>query len=67
MARSTSSAVDRYLRADEAATRYGHASTRAFYQWLRVRRGTVKGIHRRGRTILIDPATFERHHVQESV
>lgn len=58
---------ERYLTADEAATRYGHKTTRAFYQWLRVRRGTLKGLHRRGRTILIDPVQFESHHVQESI
>lgn len=55
------------LTAAEAAVRYGHRSTRGFYQWLKARRGTLKGVHRRGRTILIDSATFERHHVQESI
>jgi hypothetical protein len=47
------------LTADQAAKRYAHASTRAFYEWLRVRRGTLKGIVRRGRRILIDPEKFE--------
>lgn len=47
------------LTADQAAKRYDHASTRAFYEWLRRRRGTLRGIVRRGRRILIDPDKFE--------
>lgn len=58
---------ERYLTADEAAKRYGHRSLRAFYQWLRIRRGVLRGVHRRGRTILIDPVKFEANHVQESI
>jgi len=49
-----------YLTASEAAARYRHKSTNAFYEWLKRHRG-IKGVLRVGRTILIDPEKFERH------
>jgi hypothetical protein len=48
------------LTAEEAAQRYRHASTKAFYEWLKRHRGAFRGVIRRGRRILIDPEQFER-------
>ncbi len=53
------------LTAEDAAKRYQHASTKAFYQWLSRHRGTLDGIVRRGRRILINPEKFERSLARE--
>ena len=49
------------LTAHEAAQRYAHKTTKAFYQWLWMRRHLrIAGVVRRGRGILIDPERFDR-------